>query len=141
MDRSYSGHRPGAHKVINKVKGGWHRKPKPLRPVKPLEPPEAPKPVPESKKAPAPVEQPPAPEPVTPTIIDQDDLDWSRLLVEARKSWDQTIEQAAEDLDVSVTTYKRWETGKGKPNSKGQTKILEAVADYTNLDLRDFLKD
>jgi DNA-binding XRE family transcriptional regulator len=109
--------------------------------VEPVKVEEAPKPAPTVKRAVAVFAQPPTPERVTPTIIDQDDIDWSRLLVEARKSWDQTIEMAAEDLDVSVTTYKRWETGKGTPNAKGQTKILEAVADYTELDLRDFLKD
>jgi len=161
MDKTYSGKRPGVTSAVARVKGGTRRPLKWARPKKPLRAPvveKAPTVVPGSVKPaapkPAPVEPRPTgkfkapvlvkpaepkPEPVKPVEISTDDIDWSKLLQAARPAWDQTIEQAAEDLGVSVTTYKRWESGKGKPGRDGQDRILEAVADYTDLDLKDFV--
>jgi DNA-binding XRE family transcriptional regulator len=143
--KPYSGRRPGAWVPAGNPKGGrGTRRPVPVRqpavePVAAPEPPPAPRPVAKAQKpVPAPEPQEP-PEPVEPVEIDRGDVDWPKLVKAMRDEWEYSQEEAAEDLDVSVTTWKRWESGAGNPGTAMQDKLLEAMADYTSIDLRDFL--
>ena len=141
MSKPYSGRRVGGMPgpiTRGRPKGNPRRWARPQRPLGAPAVPREPESVPEPEKATAPTPEPETASPVKPVEIDPEGIDWSRLLKDARVAWDQTIEQAAEDLDVSVTTFKRWESGKGKPGLKARDRIIEAVVDFTDLNLADY---
>lgn len=109
--------------------------------------------VPPPKKAPSTVKPtvgpPVAPPPKAPVVAKPKTLppepkeprtNWQKLVVALKDHWGFSSEEAAEDLDVSASTFKKWESGEATPGKTNQEKILAAAKDYSDLELKDFQK-